>query len=108
MNEAYSSIIQIFKTVLINEFGNKLSSVILFGSMAENRATETSDIDVAVILNQSVDWQIRQRIYDLAFEAEGDTGRLLNVTVFSKDEFEGRSVDSLLLIENIMQQGVSI
>jgi predicted nucleotidyltransferase len=108
MNKTFPSLIQVFKQLLLNEFGNQLFSVMLFGSVAENRATETSDIDIAVVLNHSVDWHIRQRIYDLAFEAEGDTGRLLNVIVFSKDEFEGRAVDSLLLIENILDQGIAV
>jgi predicted nucleotidyltransferase len=108
MNNELFSLIRQFKQALIKEFGSRLFSVTLFGSVAEDRVTEASDIDIAVVVSSGVDWHIKQRIYDLAFEAEGDSGRLLNVIVFSKDEFEGRSVDSLLLIENILKQGITV
>ena len=97
-----------FKKLLHAEFGNQLSQVILFGSYANGKATELSDIDIAVILNYDADWQTKQKIIDLAFEAEGDSGRLLNVIVFSRNEFENRSIDSLMLIENITEQGIPV
>ena len=108
MKKNIKNILLGFKNLLHNEFGNRLSQVILFGSYANGKATEASDIDIAVILNFDADWQTRQKIHDLAFEAEGDSGRLLNVNVFSKNEFEKRSIDSLMLIENIIEQGIPV
>jgi len=90
------------------EFKKQLSQIVLFGSYAVDKATDSLDIDVAVIMNTAVDWHVKQAIYDLAFEAESDSGRLLNVTVFSREEFETRSIDSLLLIENIKEQGIPV
>jgi uncharacterized protein len=97
-----------FKKLLQLEFGNQLSKIILFGSYANGKATELSDIDIAVILNFEPDWHVKQKVHDLAFDAEGNSGRLLNVAVFSKREFESRSIDSLMLIENITEQGISV
>jgi len=108
MGKDIEELIQHFKQLLQNEFGNKLSLVLLFGSCATGLAEASSDIDIAVILNCTVDWHVKQTIYDLAFEAESNTGRLLNVTVFSKTEYEGRSIESLLLVENIMEQGIPV
>ena len=106
MDKNIEELVHTFKKLLQNEFGNQLSQVILFGSCATGRATVLSDIDIAVILDCVVDWHIKQTIYDLAFEAESNTGRLLNVSVFSRIEYETRSIESLLLIENIKEQGV--
>jgi predicted nucleotidyltransferase len=108
MNNEISLLIGRFKQSLLKEFGSRLLSVTLFGSVAENRATETSDIDIAIVISNPVDWHIRQKIYDLAFETEGDTGRLLNVIVFSKDEFEGCVIESIPIIENIRTQGIAV
>jgi predicted nucleotidyltransferase len=108
MQSSSASIVHAFKQLLEKEFGTRLFSVLLFGSIAQNRATEASDIDIAVVLHQPVDWLEKQKIHDLAFEAEGDSGRLINAVVFSKDEFEGRGVESLLLVENIMEQGIAV
>ena len=58
MNNEISLLIRRFKQALLKEFGSRLVSVTLFGSVAENCATETSDIDIAVVLNHPVDWHI--------------------------------------------------
>jgi predicted nucleotidyltransferase len=108
MSKNIKELIQAFKKLLQKEFGNQLSQVVLFGSCAHGRSAASSDIDIAVILNCIVDWHTKQKVYDLAFEAEGDTGRLLNVTVFSGKEYETRSIESLLLIENIKEQGIPV
>jgi predicted nucleotidyltransferase len=108
MRKNVKELIQAFKKLLQAEFGNQLSQVSLFGSCVNGRATASSDIDIAVILNCTVDWHTKQKVYDLAFEAEGNTGRLLNVTVFSRIEYETRSIESLLLIENIKEQGIPV
>lgn len=108
MNGNVGELLRIFKKLLQKEFGDQAFQVLLFGSCANGSANELSDIDIAVILNRAVDWHIKQKVYDLAFEAEGDTGKLLNVTVFSRNEYETRAIDSLLLIENIKEQGVPV
>jgi predicted nucleotidyltransferase len=108
MDKNIEELVQNFKKLLQNELGDQLSQVLLFGSCATGLAVASSDIDVAVILNCTMDWHVKQMVYDLAFEAESNTGRLLNVTVFSKTEYESRSIESLLLIENIMEQGVPL
>lgn len=108
MDKNIEELVLTFKKLLQNEFGNQLYQVILFGSCAMGKATASSDIDIAVILSCATDWHIKQTVYDLAFEAESDIGRLLNVTVFSRIEYETRSIESLLLIENIKAQGVSL
>ena len=42
------------KEYLMKTYGGKLNSVILYGSFARDRATEDSDIDIAIILNGDV------------------------------------------------------
>lgn len=108
MNQEIKMVIDAFKKRLKQEFIDRLCQVIIFGSCADETASAMSDIDVAVILNGTIDWHTRQKIYDMAFEAEGDSGRVLNVTVFSRDEFESRSIESLLLVEEIKTQGIPV
>jgi len=101
MSDDTKKIIQEFKGLLTNAFGLKILHIVLFGSAATGKDMPTSDIDIAVVFSEEIDWRIKQKVYDIAFEAEGDSGKLLNITVFSKKEYEGRSIESLLLLENI-------
>ncbi len=43
------------KKCLRKVYGERLEAVILYGSFAKNRATEDSDIDIAIILEGNID-----------------------------------------------------
>ena len=108
MSKKIREVIQAFKKLLLQEFGDRVLQVVLFGSCATGRDNPLSDIDIAVILDCPVDWHTKEKVYDLAFEAESDSGRLLNVSVFYRQEYENRSIESLLLIDAINEQGIPV
>lgn len=48
--------------VISNRFGDQLAAVILYGSYAENRETDYSDIDLLIVLNSTfADWRKRRQ-----------------------------------------------
>jgi predicted nucleotidyltransferase len=63
------------KKILENHYGDRLVSVILYGSFARDEATEDSDIDIAVVLKGEIDKsaeidRANDALYDLEFESE--------------------------------------
>lgn len=61
-------IVREFKDALINEAKIKVKDVILFGSQAKNTATEDSDYDVLVVINEPETMEVRNRVFDQAFD----------------------------------------
>ena len=108
MNGDIQNLIRKFKELLLQEFGSRVHKVLLFGSYASGTYGAFSDIDVAVVLEGPMHWKTEQQIFDLAFDAEEDSGKLLSVTVLSREEFEERPIDSILLIENITELGITV
>ncbi len=75
-----------FKKKVLEEFGNAV--FILFGSQVRGDAEEESDIDVLVILDREVNTLVREKIYDIAYEIELKYDIVLDVSVFSKFEWD--------------------
>lgn len=50
---------------LLKIFGNNISMIILYGSVARNEYTDESDIDIAIILKNEIDNKTKESIYKL-------------------------------------------
>jgi len=61
-------IIREFKNALINKANIKIKDVILFGSQAKNTATEDSDYDVLVVINEPETMELRHKLADITFD----------------------------------------
>lgn len=91
-NETLSILLADLKAKLIELYGDRLFSLILFGSQARGEATSDSDIDVMVILNGSVD--IAKEIYRMSairsyFLMHYD--ELVSILPVSKEEYLSRA-----------------
>ena len=77
------------KTLLKELYGNRLVDGILFGSFARNKASEDSDIDIAVVLKGKVS-KMREitKIGDALYELMLETGELISVHPVSEDELK--------------------
>jgi predicted nucleotidyltransferase len=68
------------RKILGDLYGDRLVSVILYGSFARDKATEDSDIDIAVVLKGKVDWfKENRRINDALYELELEAEELISV-----------------------------
>lgn len=55
---------------LISIFQNNISMIILYGSVARNEATDESDIDVAIIVKNQVDGDIKRQLVSWAADMD--------------------------------------
>ena len=91
-----------------NCFGEKLNSVIVYGSYARGDYNESSDIDVMILVSLS-DEEIKDLedvIYDSSFDLEMKYGKVLSPIIKNYDFFEYWS-DTLPFYQNIKAEGVN-
>ena len=100
------NILKEFKDQLNSFYGNRLRSVILYGSWARNEGTDDSDIDVAVVLSGQVEpCKEIDRMIDIITDMNLEHGVLLSVYPVSQQKYE--HLNSPLLI-NLRMEGLPV
>lgn len=94
------------KDILEKIYAGRLVAVILYGSFAKNKATEESDIDIAVVLKGKVD-KISEidRIHDSIYFLGLEHGELISVNPLSEEELKDTEWP---LHSHIQQEGIKI
>jgi len=98
---------------IVSEFKRKVSDrfgeveAILFGSRARGGAERESDIDIFVILNGDVDIKVKEAVYDIAYEIGLKYDAVLDVSVYSREEWD-RYREVLPFIINVEKEGVVV
>lgn len=66
--------------------GFNLYGLYLFGSRAKNSFREDSDYDVAIILNEKVDWRIKDKVREVIYDIMLDSDIVIDSHIYSKEE----------------------
>jgi predicted nucleotidyltransferase len=77
LSPAESAVLAGLKSDIVRRFGDRLQGLVLFGSRARSEGTESSDLDVLVLV-RGVSRQERREILDLAYARELETGLLIS------------------------------
>jgi predicted nucleotidyltransferase len=106
--------VNIIEKQILNKFKNlilqrlEIYKMILFGSRARGDNEYYSDMDVAVILKDEFNEEIRDYISDCAWEAGFEDGIILTSIVFSQNEWENSPERSSLLVQALGKEGILI
>ena len=57
---------------LLKIFGNNISMIILYGSVARNEYTDESDIDIAIILKNEIDNKTKEQFINWSADMDMD------------------------------------
>jgi predicted nucleotidyltransferase len=82
------------------------ATVILYGSRARGDAGEYSDYDIMVIVNQTVNMALKEKILDNIFPIELETGAVLTYIVYNKAKWDSPLYQVIPLHKNIDREGV--
>ncbi|WP_088430696.1 nucleotidyltransferase family protein [Halomicronema hongdechloris] len=94
------------KQVLLEHYGDKLKSLILYGSAAKDALTPESDVDLLVLLAPLVNYfQELRTIVDLLYPLQLEASYWLSAKPAAQDEFE-QGVSQLY--RNIHREGISL
>lgn len=103
--EPAKSVIKDLIQDLKSEFGNNLSSVIIFGSYARGEATRDSDLDLLVVLKEIPDYRrAKEKIREIAYANTFEKGRLIVAAPILMSEREFLTGVSPILM-NIRKEG---
>jgi predicted nucleotidyltransferase len=98
-------IVREFKDALINEAKIKVKDVILFGSQAKNTATEDSDYDVLVVINEPETMDVRNRVADITFDLYMKYEIFFDAFIATKNEVNTVN-NKTPLIDDAVNEGV--
>ena len=94
------------KAHLHEMYGEGIRRVILYGSHARGEATKDSDVDVLVLVDQSLSpCEVRDSLNDLLYDMLMEEGELVSVIVLLEDFFEDHNLPFML---NVREEGVTI
>ncbi len=106
MNKEVKHLVGDLKKHIIKIYGSKIKQVILYGSYVRNEETAESDIDVLVVVDNSLNpFEVRKNLSDLLFDILLEKGHLISVTVIPESLFKGYNTPFLL---NIKEEGLVI
>ncbi len=89
---------------LESHYGSRFKGLVLYGSMARDRANISSDIDLLVLLSKPFNYfQELRRIIDLLYPIQLDTDQLISAKPAALDEFESGSIQ---LYRNAKREGI--
>lgn len=103
-------VIQKLKKRLHDHLGEALERVIIFGSVARGSATEASDIDVMMILNDEfidVNWRTEEDIMAVIYPIELEDDVVFDLKIMGKNDLQGIRGHTPF-IENVMKEGITV
>jgi predicted nucleotidyltransferase len=99
-------LIKKIKKYLRERYGEKIKKVILYGSYVKGKATEESDIDVIVVVDDSLNSaKVRESLSDYLFDVLLEEEELISVLVINESLYENYKSPFLL---NVKEEGLVI
>ena len=105
MTIAYEKIIAHLRERLVEELGDKIESIVLYGSVARNEAQEDSDIDILVVTRDD-DRKLYDRISKIRTRIDLDNNTLTVLVQMSRNELERYLKLGSPFMESVVQKGI--
>ena len=97
----------IIRAKLLNEFGDEIKEVVLFGSRAKGDATKDSDYDILIILNKNdYNWKYKYRINEVIYDFELDNDIIIDSHILSEYEVNNTLRGSQPIFINALENGI--
>ena len=99
-------LIRTLKILLQSNFGNNIKDVILFDPRATGTASDGSDYDILIILNNNYDWKYRDRMTDIIYDMELQYDVLFDKHLLSSHEIKNSIKGAEPIYKNAIKQGI--
>lgn len=94
------------KSYLTGRYGKKIREVILYGSHARGEGTADSDIDILVLIDDSINpIDVRRSLSDFLFDILLEYNELISVIVLPENFFKKYNYPFIL---NVKKEGIRI
>ncbi len=106
MKAKVKKLVQEIKVYTKQVYGEKIKQVILYGSHARKTATHESDIDLLIIVDESLDpFEVRRQLGDILWDLFIDTGEFISVVVLPEEFFINYNSAFIL---NVKEEGIVV
>jgi len=104
MDKRIKQLVNQIKENLIKLYGKKIKQIILYGSHVRGEVTRDSDIDVLVVVDDSLDpFEVRQSLSDTLFDILLEERELVSVVAVPEHYFENYDFPFIL---NVKREGI--
>jgi len=93
------------KEKLLARFAGKVQ-LYVYGSVARGDFGPESDIDVLVLLEQKMDYALKDEIYDLAFDIELQENVVFGLLIESQVDWESPLLQAMPIHKEIDREGI--
>ncbi len=102
LTKNYKLTLKDLKERLVRELGDKLNSVILYGSIARGNFGKESDIDLLLISNEK---KIMEKAYDIGFNVDIKNNTVTSILIYSPEELKKNIDLGSPFIRNVINEG---
>jgi len=106
MNAEKNKILKQFKSQLIQNFGNDIQDVILFGSQVTGKVHEDSDYDILIILKSDDDRYYRNNILDIVYDFELKYDIFIDFKIITTQELENSIRGKQPFFQDAIENGI--
>jgi predicted nucleotidyltransferase len=102
--------IEMVAEALRGHYGPALDSIVVFGSVARERAGDESDVDILVVLDQAdreTDWRTEREVRSLVYPVELDQNVVFDLKVMDRASLSGPQGHTPFM-ERVAAEGVRI
>jgi len=104
MDQRIKRLINQIKAHLIEMYGGKIKKIILYGFCVRGEAAKDSDIDILVLVDQSLNpFEVRESLSDLLFDILLEEGELVSVIAVPEHLYENYNSPFML---NVRKEGL--
>jgi predicted nucleotidyltransferase len=68
--------------------GFNIVGLYLFGSRANNTFNQDSDYDIAIILNEKIDWKVKDKVREVIYDIMLENDIVIDSHIYSKEEID--------------------
>ncbi len=106
MDQKVKRLVDRVKLHLNELYGEHIKKVILYGSHARGQATRNSDVDVLVLVDESLaPYTVDKSLSDLLYDILLDEGELISAIVIPEVFFDTHNLPFML---NVREEGVTV
>ena len=107
MAVAYEKIAAHLKDKLIEELGDRIDAIVLYGSVAKKEADKNSDIDILIVTRDD-DKRLYDRISKIRTRIDLENDTLTSLVQMSRIELEQYAKLGSPFLENVTKKGVTL
>jgi len=106
LNKKESDALSKLKNELLKNFHG--AELILFGSKARGDFTDFSDLDVLILVDQEVDYDLKDKIIEIAYDIELENDIVFGLIIENKKSWRSSRYRVMPLYKNVEREGAII